>query len=671
MTSNNENGAPLWIQKFVHRNEPLQEDPAFLEAQKFLNYFTGHVIQYLHDEDPAKNPDKAFCTQHFDPQEATRKQLEGCGVFFTPNAFKGARRTECLDKVQSVFVDIDLAKEGDGTPREEIEKRKTEALVKVMSLPLRPHGAWYTKNGLQVVWLLQPSGKEAKERFDEVEAMLIAILDADPNAKDVTRVLRLPNFLHLKNPFDPYLCQLVYNEMDRARFDLDEVLGTLRTIEVFGGKTTGATNEHSRKVELKKWQESKDGVSLGNRNAAATTVVGRILHDLAEELWETVGFGGLKAWNEQNTPPLPEKELRSVFDSISESERRRRKSILDSRLPLYTNRDNRETEQPSFALQSIGDFLAEPEETLDWVVQDLLPAGGFSLCVAKPKVGKSTEARNLIRCVARGEPYLGRATTQGKVLYLAFEEKRGEVRKQFAQMGLSSDDPILLFVDSALDGGLKALGKAITEEHPILVVVDPLFLLLPVKDVNDYADLMKKLDPLRSLARENGCHIQSTHHANKMGGSGGDSVLGSTAIFGTVDTLIQMRKRDDGSRIIHSLQRYGTDLPETVLSLDRETGLTATLGDLETIQTRDVEGDVFDAMGDEELTEPQIRDKVGGNQRLTSKAIRTLHDAGKLTRTGNGTRGSPFRYRLAGKDVAAPVVVQTGGSEPQISIPSC
>jgi hypothetical protein len=40
------------------------------------------------------------------------------------------------------------------------------------------------------------------------------------------------------------------------------------------------------------------------------------------------------------------------------------------------------------------ELLNEPEEQTRWLVEDHLPAGGNSLLVAKPKVGKSTLARS-------------------------------------------------------------------------------------------------------------------------------------------------------------------------------------------------------------------------------------------------------------------------------------
>ena len=49
----------------------------------------------------------------------------------------------------------------------------------------------------------------------------------------------------------------------------------------------------------------------------------------------------------------------------------------------------------------------------------------MSVFAAKPKVGKSTFARNLAMAVARGNPFLGRNTAKGPVVYLALEEIRG------------------------------------------------------------------------------------------------------------------------------------------------------------------------------------------------------------------------------------------------------
>jgi len=49
-----------------------------------------------------------------------------------------------------------------------------------------------------------------------------------------------------------------------------------------------------------------------------------------------------------------------------------------------------------------------------------------------------------------------------------------------------------------------------------------------------------------------------------------DSILGSTAIFGGVDSALVL-KRSDQYRTLQSGQKYGTDWPETVLKFDADT----------------------------------------------------------------------------------------------------
>ncbi len=105
-------------------------------------------------------------------------------------------------------------------------------------------------------------------------------------------------------------------------------------------------------------------------------------------------------------------------------------------------------------LTKLGDLLNEPEDPAQWLVDGLLPESGFSLLVAKPKVGKTTFARNLALHVAQGQNFLGRKTQQGPVIYLALEEKRAEVRKHFRDMGATGAEDIHVHIASAPADGL-------------------------------------------------------------------------------------------------------------------------------------------------------------------------------------------------------------------------
>lgn len=67
----------------------------------------------------------------------------------------------------------------------------------------------------------------------------------------------------------------------------------------------------------KKWLIGKDGVSTGSRNDTAASMAGKILSNTAPELCESLGWDQFWVWNSKNIPPLPERELRQVWDSIA------------------------------------------------------------------------------------------------------------------------------------------------------------------------------------------------------------------------------------------------------------------------------------------------------------------------------------------------------------------
>lgn len=72
------------------------------------------------------------------------------------------------------------------------------------------------------------------------------------------------------------------------------------------------------------WARIDRGVAAGERNDAAAKLAGRWLAAAREEQWESDVWRRLTAWNARNSPPLPEGELRSTFESITQRERGKR-----------------------------------------------------------------------------------------------------------------------------------------------------------------------------------------------------------------------------------------------------------------------------------------------------------------------------------------------------------
>ena len=294
------------------------------------------------------------------------------------------------------------------------------------------------------------------------------------------------------------------------------------------------------------------------------------------------------------------------------------------------------------SLVPLSDLLAEPEENVSWLWDLTLPSGGTSIVAAKPKVGKSTLARNLALKVAQGEPFLGRGTTQGAVVYLALEEKRGEVANHFQRMGADSE-PIFIHVGRAPKDSLTEVENAINTEHPLLVIVDPLLRMVRMRNVNEYSEATLALEPWHALARTSGAHIMFVHHTGKGDREGGDAILGSTALYAAVDTALIMKPRE-GGRTIESTQRYGEDIEKTVLNFDSEGGIIDAAGTVEVHEMKRARDDILEFLTDNRTDEKSIQGAISGSTALIRKALRELVDEGKVSRDGAGHKGDPYQY---------------------------
>lgn len=72
-----------------------------------------------------------------------------------------------------------------------------------------------------------------------------------------------------------------------------------------------------KEIIKKDWTEIiGKGATTGNRNDLATRVFGALFNLVQPSEWESIVYPLGQAWNAKNNPPLPERELRNVFESI-------------------------------------------------------------------------------------------------------------------------------------------------------------------------------------------------------------------------------------------------------------------------------------------------------------------------------------------------------------------
>jgi predicted transcriptional regulator len=296
------------------------------------------------------------------------------------------------------------------------------------------------------------------------------------------------------------------------------------------------------------------------------------------------------------------------------------------------------------------------ENPPEFLVDKLIAAGTFNLLIAKPKVGKSTLARQLVACVLRGSEFLGRKVKQGEVIYLSCEEKKNVICAAMERHGITGEDNFYASTDNpgTPDMFVDALTAALKQLQNVkLVVLDTLGDYLQGVNLDDYSTVNPLVKKFVALADEfNVCILAVYHSRKRAGSSAGDTVLGSTAITGAADTAIYLSGEALGTRTFKTISREGDMVPATKLYFDEVTR-SFSVGELVKSQrekntlsvTETRRNNVLDCIsGKAGIGQQEILKTVGGNAKAVSNVIDELVEKGLIKRRGRGRSGSPYTF---------------------------
>lgn len=190
-----ENSAPVSV------SEPKMSDKERLSI--FKEYVLGKKIQMYQ----LKN----------NGMFATTKPDKAKDLWFTPNRIPDDQYTDGRKKAagkeitqfNNWYLDIDAGKDDNNNyyALDEVTRRKADMLAVIKTLP-EPTAVVETRNGYHIYW----SCYEVKDldTWQEIETKLIDIVKiADPHARDVARLLRVPYSTWHKIPSEPYKIKLI------------------------------------------------------------------------------------------------------------------------------------------------------------------------------------------------------------------------------------------------------------------------------------------------------------------------------------------------------------------------------------------------------------------------------------------------------------------------------
>lgn len=235
----------------------------------------------------------------------------------------------------------------------------------------------------------------------------------------------------------------------------------------------------------------------------------------------------------------------------------------------------------AFAPIAVSQLYDETPEEIEWLWEGFVPVGALVLLAAFMKAGKTTITYALIAALARGEPFLQRKTRRSKVLLLALEENRRDVKRRLMKFGVERDAGLFIQFRPVPTAPSEwaSLVEFIRTEGIGLVVIDTLSRCWPVWGVdneNDNARVAAAMSPTLDLCRDQRVTVLLLHHAGKISEKGfGGEIRGAGAILALADQALlfdRYRVGDPCDRVIKVLGRYDESPGETVIRYDKASG---------------------------------------------------------------------------------------------------
>jgi hypothetical protein len=268
---------------------------------------------------------------------------------------------------------------------------------------------------------------------------------------------------------------------------------------------------------------------------------------------------------------------------------------------------------------------------------------GFTMLACRPKFGKSFLALQIAIAVATGSKAFGRfdVLRPGKVLFYSLED--GPKRNQDRLRGLSPSDQALdniRFVfevqNKLLEGGMAEIEAEVAELKPVLLILDPFFMLAGTKQGRNFVrSEYEEMSYFRQLSAHHGIPVLLIHHTAKQESEYTlDSIIGSTGTTAPMDAWIIFKQKDGRT----TLDIGGKDGEGRVYAVDREpNGGWRVLGEATEHVENPEHQDILRLLDDVGALKPSdIATKLKKNAANVRTWVHRMKSAGLLVPTSDG-----------------------------------
>lgn len=438
---------------------------------------------------------------------------------------------------------------------------------------IKPSIAWESSPGrYQCIWLL--SDEITPLDHDELNKRMTYAVEADKSGWDITQVLRLPGTLNHKYVEKPpvklmWMRKNLYDPQDLANqlpavgtsslIDVDELdieLNDLREL----------VWPYRRILGDKLWEllfTPSSQVQEGERSTRIWELEARLI-EANIPISEVVKIAKASPWNKYRGR---KDENTRILQEVLKAEKRIRQG------PIVSTGDGR-VPWVSYS-RLMGQQMVGP----GWLIEGIWANNSHGMIAGEPKTYKSIISTEIAVSVASGLPMWDtyKVTRQGPVMIIQEENAPWVVKDRLQKVAWGKGlldgkvtipnkgnkvKPGKIYVEFPPELPIKILnnwGFDLTqEEHravveaeidrvrPVLIILDPLYLMLGDIDDNSAQGLRSTLSWLLQLKVTYNTSIMILHHWNKGGqsGRGGQRMLGSTTLHAWVESALYTSVRD-------------------------------------------------------------------------------------------------------------------------------
>lgn len=194
--------------------------------------------------------------------------------------------------------------------------------------------------------------------------------------------------------------------------------------------------------------------------------------------------------------------------------------------------------------------FADVARPVHWHIHNILPQDGVSMVYGASASGKTFAVLDMSIAIARGEPWRGIRTHQGRVVYVVAESPGG-FRKRLHAFSRQHQTPLsqidLHIIPAAPNILDKAHVKELIKELQLLgdvslIVLDTLARVTAGGDENSAQDMGVAMDSAQRVCESCGCSVLLVHHSGKDSSQG---ARGSSAIRAALDAELEVSRSGD------------------------------------------------------------------------------------------------------------------------------